>query len=130
MSKPTPVAWTSAAQLKMLKEQPSHNHRMWGEPLPYHDDIPLYLASALQALEEENERLLAEVDAMRRKAISNAQERNAAEARLKKALKVIEPFAKAAGRFEGLPVSEQLPQQCWFTPADLRAARRFMEENR
>lgn len=35
----------------------------------------------------------------------------------------LEPFAEAAGRFDGVPVSESLSQQCWFTPDSLREAR-------
>lgn len=37
--------------------------------------------------------------------------------------KALEPFAEVAGRFDGVPVSAILPQQCWFTPYSLREAR-------
>lgn len=37
-----PVAWTSAAQLERAVSNPGDNLIMWGEPLPYHGDIPLY----------------------------------------------------------------------------------------
>ena len=41
-----PVAYTTQAQLDKAKESPGHNTIMWGEPLPYHPDIPLYLHPA------------------------------------------------------------------------------------
>lgn len=92
MSEQKPVAWTSAAQLKRMAEQPSHNHRMWGEPLPYHDDIPLYHASAITSLMEENERLkqrLSEVAHQREDgkwiALTHGLDRDAAEARARAA---------------------------------------------
>lgn len=37
-----PVAWTSQAQLDRMQRNPGGNHIMWGEPLPYHNDIPLF----------------------------------------------------------------------------------------
>jgi hypothetical protein len=36
-----PVAWTTQAQLDGIKGA-GNNAVMWGEPLPYHPDIPLY----------------------------------------------------------------------------------------
>jgi hypothetical protein len=39
-----PVAFTSQAQLDKAKAFPGDNLIMWGEPLPYHGDIPLYLS--------------------------------------------------------------------------------------
>ncbi|QIG68679.1 hypothetical protein EVB67_029 [Rhizobium phage RHph_TM3_3_14B] len=36
-----PVAWTTQAQLDGIKGT-GNNGIMWGEPLPYHPDIPLY----------------------------------------------------------------------------------------
>lgn len=39
------------------------------------------------------------------------------------AAEALKPFAEAADRFDGVPVSETLPQQCWFTPHSLREAR-------
>lgn len=43
-----PVAWTSQEQLDKAKKFPGHNVLMWGEPLPYHNDIPLYTHPAAQ----------------------------------------------------------------------------------
>jgi hypothetical protein len=37
--------------------------------------------------------------------------------------KALAPFAEVADRFDGVPVSAILPQQCWFTPHSLREAR-------
>lgn len=37
--------------------------------------------------------------------------------------KALEPFSEVAGRFDDMPVSAILPQQCWFTPHSLREAR-------
>lgn len=42
VGKMQPVAFTSEAQLAAMKENPGGNHLMWGEPLPHHNDIPLY----------------------------------------------------------------------------------------
>jgi hypothetical protein len=38
-----PAAYTSKNNLDRLREQPSRNSVMWGEPLPHHEDVPLYL---------------------------------------------------------------------------------------
>lgn len=38
-----PVAYTSQPQLDRMAKEPGNNHIMWGEPLPHHADIPLYL---------------------------------------------------------------------------------------
>lgn len=38
-----PVAYTSQRQLELAVEKPGNNLIMWGEPLPYHYDIPMYL---------------------------------------------------------------------------------------
>lgn len=38
------VAWTTQTQLDALKASPGGNHIMWGEPLPYHPDTPLFAA--------------------------------------------------------------------------------------
>lgn len=38
-----PAAYTSKSNLDRLREDPGRNSVMWGEPLPHHEDIPLYL---------------------------------------------------------------------------------------
>ncbi|ENN89113.1 hypothetical protein RHSP_01122 [Rhizobium freirei PRF 81] len=43
-----PVAWTTREQLQKVKDNPGANIIMWGEPLPYHPDIPLYAVAAPQ----------------------------------------------------------------------------------
>ena len=45
-----PVAWTTQSQLDGIKGT-GNNAVMWGEPLPYHPDIPLY-TSPTAALKE------------------------------------------------------------------------------
>lgn len=37
-----PTAYTSYAQLEKMFRDPGQNYVMWGEPLPHHNDIPLY----------------------------------------------------------------------------------------
>jgi hypothetical protein len=37
-----PIAYTSQEQLDRMAKAPGNNFVMWGEPLPYHNDIPLY----------------------------------------------------------------------------------------
>jgi hypothetical protein len=37
-----PIAYTSQDQLDRMAENPGGNFLMWGEPLPHHQDIPLY----------------------------------------------------------------------------------------
>lgn len=37
-----PIGYTSQAQIDKVKENPGANFIIWGEPLPYHDDIPLF----------------------------------------------------------------------------------------
>jgi hypothetical protein len=54
-SETTPIAFTSQEQLDRMAEEPGFNHVMWGEPLPYHGDIPLYLHPS--TLADENKRL-------------------------------------------------------------------------
>lgn len=37
-----PIGYTSQAQIDKVKDNPGANFIIWGEPLPYHDDIPLF----------------------------------------------------------------------------------------
>lgn len=46
--KQEPVAWTTQAQLDGIKGT-GNNAVMWGEPLPYHPDIPLYASPVIGA---------------------------------------------------------------------------------
>jgi hypothetical protein len=47
---PTPIAFTSKSQLEAMKDNPGGNHVMWGEPLPHHNDIPLYAEQDVSSL--------------------------------------------------------------------------------
>lgn len=61
MSEINPVAWTNEGQMKRAKEDPGGNVIMWGEPLPYHNDIALCrhdeAMAEIERLRSENERL-------------------------------------------------------------------------
>ena len=135
MSKPTPVAWTDQDEIDDLHKEPAV--LMWGKETA--DDlsrkqnkmIPLYLASALQALEEENARLREEFLSAKEAHLSITRETNArataAEARLKEALKVIEPFAKSDMQDPDWREDNScVTGTCDFTVGHLRAARRFI----
>lgn len=76
----------------------------------------VHLAAKLAATESDLRGMRIALD----QAWESNRERQGVIDRMRKAL---EPFAEVAGRFDGVPVSAILPQQCWFTPHSLREAR-------